>query len=71
LAAERIGVDFPAVNDQFERQSLSKFVRVSRRADTILCSTTRNLTIRYTSGNNVEIAPREKSVAQGKASKPR
>ena len=59
---ERIGVDFPAAQHELEQQSLGLFVRVSRRAYTILCSTAPHVTIHYTSGLKANIPPEEREL---------
>lgn len=57
---ERVGVDFPAAQDDLEHQPLGLLATVSRRAHTILCSTTASLTIYNTSGHTTEISPDER-----------
>lgn len=64
LSWERIGVDFPNARDELEHQSPGLFVAVSRRAYAILCSTTGNLTIHYTSGSTVEIPAEERELVR-------
>jgi hypothetical protein len=61
---ERIGVDFPAAQNELERQSPGLFVMVSSRAYTILCSTARNLTIHYTDDSKAEIPPEERELVR-------
>jgi hypothetical protein len=56
---ERIGVDFPAAQDELDHQTLGLLVMVSRRAYTILCST-RALRICNTSGSTTEISSDER-----------
>ena len=64
LGWERIGVDFPTAQDELERQSLGLFVKVSRKTYTILCSTNRNLTIHYTSGDTALVPPEERELVR-------
>jgi hypothetical protein len=61
---ERIGVDFPAAQNEFKQQSPGLFVMVSSRAYTILCSTARHLTIYYTDGTKAEIPPEERELVR-------
>jgi len=61
LSWQRIGVDFPAAQDELEHQSPGLIVTVSSRAYTILCSTARTLTIHYTSGA-ADIPPEEREL---------
>ena len=60
----RIGVDFPAAQDELEQQSPGLFVKVSRQAYTILCSTAPRMTIYYTSGCKAEIPPEERELVR-------
>jgi hypothetical protein len=64
LGWDRIGVDFPTAQDELEHQSPGLFLTVSPRAYTILCSTTPNLTIHYTSGDTVEVPPGERELVR-------
>jgi hypothetical protein len=64
LGWERIDVDFPTAQDELEHQSPGLFLTVSSRAYTILCSTTPNLTIYYTSGDTAEIPPEERELVR-------
>lgn len=64
LSWERIGVDFETAQAELEQQSLGLFVMVSPRAYTILCATTRNLTIYSASGGKTAIAPEERELAR-------
>jgi hypothetical protein len=61
---ERVGVDFPTAQDELEQQSLGLFVKVSRKAYTILCSTAPHVTICYTSGRKAEIPPEERELVR-------
>jgi hypothetical protein len=60
LSWERIGVDFPAAQNELEHQSPGLFLAVTPRTYTILCSTTGNLTIRHTSGSTTQVPPAER-----------
>ena len=60
----RIGVDFPTAQDELEQQSPGLFVKVSRQAYTILCSTAPRMTIHYTSGSKAEIPPEERELVR-------
>ena len=60
----RIGVDFPTAQDELEQQSPGLFVKVSRQAYTILCSTAPRVTIHYTSGSKAEIPPEERELVR-------
>lgn len=64
LSWQRIGVDFPAAQDELEQQPLGLFITVSPRAYTILCSTAPNLTIYYTSGHKAEVPPEERELVR-------
>lgn len=64
LSWERIGVDFPAGQDQLEQQPLGLLVMVSRMTYSIICSTGHSLTIRYTSGDTVETPPEERELVR-------
>jgi hypothetical protein len=66
LSWERIGVDFSTAQGELEQQTPSLFVMVSRRAYTILCSATRNLTIHCTSGRRVEVPPEERELVRAR-----
>ena len=57
---ERIGVNFPAAQDELEQQKAGLFSTVSRRAHMILCSAAHSLTIYCTDGNVAEVAPGER-----------
>jgi hypothetical protein len=59
---DRIGVDFPAAQNELEQQSPGLFIMVSSRAYTILCSTARKLTIHYTDGSKAEVPPGEREL---------
>jgi hypothetical protein len=61
---ERVGVDFPSAQNELEQQAPGLFVMVSRRAYTILCATTRNLTIHYTDGSKTEILPEDRELVR-------
>jgi len=61
---ERIGVEFSSAQDELEQQPLGLFVRISRRAYTILCSTGVHVTIYYTSGCKAEIPPEERELVR-------
>jgi hypothetical protein len=61
---ERIGVDFPAAQNELDHQSPGLFVMVSSRAYTILCSTARSLTIHYTDGRKAEVPPEERELVR-------
>ena len=64
LSWERIGLDFPTAQAELERQQPGLFVMVSRRAYTILCSTTADLTIYSTTGSTAEIPPEERELVR-------
>jgi hypothetical protein len=64
LSWERIGVNFPAAQDELEQQKTGLFVTVSRRAHMILCSAARSLTIYCTDGNVAEVAPEERELVR-------
>jgi hypothetical protein len=64
LSWERIGVNFPAAQDELEQQKTGLFVTVSRRAHMILCSATHSLTIYCTDGDVAEIAPEERELVR-------
>lgn len=64
LGWERIGVDFPAGQAQLEQQPLGLLVMISRMTYSIICSTSLNLTIRYTSGDTAEIPPEERELVR-------
>jgi hypothetical protein len=64
LSWEEIGVDFPAAQDELERQSPALLVMVSRMAYTILCSAARTLTLHYASGYAAEVAPEERELVR-------
>jgi hypothetical protein len=61
---ERIGVNFPAAQDELEQQKPGLFVTVSRRAHMILCSAAHSLTIYCTDGNVAEVEPEERELAR-------
>jgi hypothetical protein len=61
---ERIGVNFPAAQDELEQQKTGLFVTVSRRAHMILCSAAHSLTIYCTDGNVAEVAPEERELVR-------
>jgi hypothetical protein len=64
LSWERIGVNFPAAQDELEQQKIGLFVTVSRRAHVILCSATHSLTIYCTDGNITEVQPDERELVR-------
>jgi len=64
LSWERVGVDFTTAQNELERQPLGLYLTVSSRAYTILCSTTRNLTLYYTSGGTAEVSPEERELVR-------
>ncbi len=64
LSWERIGVNFPAAQDELEQQKTGLFVTVSRRAHLILCSAAHSLTICCTDGNVAEVAPDERELVR-------
>jgi hypothetical protein len=66
LSWERIGVDFPTARSELEHQAVGLYLELSERAHTILCSTTRTLTIHYTSGDTVEVPPEERELLRAK-----
>ena len=66
LSWERIGVDIATAQNELEQQSPGLLIMVSRKAYTILCSTTVNLTIHYTSGHTVEVPPEERELVRAK-----
>jgi hypothetical protein len=59
---ERIGVNFPAAQDELEQQKTGLFITVSRRAHMILCSAAHSLTIYCTDGNVAEVEPQEREL---------
>jgi hypothetical protein len=59
---DRIGVDFPAAQNELEQQSPGLFIMVSSRAYTILCSAARDLTVHYTDGSKAEVPPGEREL---------
>jgi hypothetical protein len=61
---ERIGVSFPAAQNELEQQKTGLFITVSRRAHVILCSAARTLTIYCTDGNVAEVAPEERELVR-------
>jgi hypothetical protein len=61
---ERIGVNFPAAQDELEQQKTGLFVTVSRRAHMILCSAVHSLTIYCTDGNMAEVEPEERELVR-------
>jgi hypothetical protein len=61
---QRIGIDFPAAQNELERQPLGLIFPVSGRAYTILCSITRVITIQYTTGGSAEIPPEERELVR-------
>jgi hypothetical protein len=70
LSWERIGVDFQTAQAELGQQSLGLFVTVSPRTYTILCATTRNLTIYSASGGKTR-SHRKNANWPGQASKAR
>jgi hypothetical protein len=66
LSWERIGVDFPAAQNELEHQAVGLYLELSQRAYTILCSTACTLTIHYTSGDIVEVPPEERELLRAK-----
>jgi hypothetical protein len=64
LSWKRVGVDFATAQNELERQPLGLYLTVSSRAYTILCSTTRNLTLYYTSGGTAEVQPEERELVR-------
>jgi hypothetical protein len=64
LSWERIGVNFPAAQEELEQQKTGLFVTVSRRAHMILCSAARSLTVYCTDGNVAEVAPEERELVR-------
>jgi hypothetical protein len=61
---ERIGISFPAAQDELEQQKTGLFVTVSRRAHMILCSAAHSLTIYCTDGNVAQIEPGERELVR-------
>jgi hypothetical protein len=59
---ERIGVNFPAAQDELEQQTTGLFITVSRRAHVILCSAAHSLTIYCTDGNLAEVEPEDREL---------
>ena len=64
LSWERVGVTFGAAQHELEQQPLGLLVMVSSHAYSILCSTVRNLTIRYTSGSAAELPIEERELVR-------
>ena len=64
LSWERIGVNFPAAQDELEQQKTGLLITVSRRAHMILCSAAHNLTIYCPDGNVAEVAPEERELVR-------
>ena len=61
---ERMGINFPAAQDELEQQKPGLFVNVSRRAHMILCSAAHSLTIYCTDGNLAEVEPGERELVR-------
>jgi hypothetical protein len=61
---ERVGVNFPAAQDELEQQKTGLFVTVSRRAHMILCSAAHNLTIYCTNGSVAEVPAEERELVR-------
>jgi hypothetical protein len=61
---ERIGVNFPAAQDELEQQKTGLFVTVSRKAHMIVCSAAHSLTIHCTDGIVAEVAPEERELVR-------
>jgi hypothetical protein len=59
---ERIGISFPAAQDELEQQKPGLFITVSRRAHMILCSAAHSLTIYCTDGNVARVEPEEREL---------
>jgi hypothetical protein len=66
LSWERVGVDFPAAQNELEHQAVGLYLELSQRAYTILCSIACTLTIHYTSGDIVEAPPEERELLRAK-----
>ena len=64
LSWERIGVNFPAAQDDLEQQTTGLLVTVSRRAHMILCSAAHSLTIYCTDGDVAEVEPEERELVR-------
>jgi hypothetical protein len=64
LSWERIGVNFPAAQDELEQQKRGLLITVSRRAHMILCSAAHSLTIYCTDGNVAEVEPEERELVR-------
>lgn len=64
LSWARIGVDFPAAQNELEHQSVGLFVTVSSRAYTILCSAARTTTIHCASSGTAEIPAEERELVR-------
>ena len=64
LSWERIGVNFPAAQDELEQQKRGLFITVSRRAHMILCPAAHSLTIYCTDGNVAEVKPEERELVR-------
>jgi hypothetical protein len=61
---ERIGVNFPAAQDELEQQKTGLFITVSRRAHMILCSAAHRLTIYCTDGDVAEVTSEERKLVR-------
>jgi hypothetical protein len=61
---ERIGISFPATQDELEQQKPGLFIMVSRRAHMILCSAAHSLTIYCTDGNVARVEPGERELVR-------
>jgi hypothetical protein len=64
LSWERIGVDFPAAQNELEQQEIGMCLSLPQRAYAILCSTARTLTIYGASGGQAEIPPEERELVR-------
>ena len=64
LSWGRIGVDFPAAQNELEHQTPALLVTVSQKAYTILCSAARTLTTHDTSGRTTVIPPEERELVR-------
>ena|SRR5215472_4005488 len=66
LSWDRIGVDFATAQNELERQPVGLYLELSQRAHTILCATSRSLTLYYTTGEVTEVRPEERESIRAK-----